>query len=110
MTEREIARNAVGLDVVNPRVERAAGSEIEAGIVAMARQQAALDGSTMQRKARVRAPIVERKCRTFAPKDTDRLSASLPGETACLLQLVQRPNCDAIAHGDLSNNALRPPR
>ena len=43
--------------VVRPRIERAAGREIEARVMPMARQDPVLDRAAMQRKAQVRAEI-----------------------------------------------------
>ena len=90
----------IGADVVGPRVERSARAQVEAGVVPVARQQAALDGPTVQREAHVRAPVVDRERPAIAPEDTDRLGAGLPGEAPRLLQLVQRPDGDAIDHGE----------
>ena len=94
-------------DVVSPRIERAARAQVEAGVVPMARHQATLDSPTVERKAHVRTPIVEREGCAFTPEDTDRLGASLAGQAPDPAQLLERPNRHTIAHRRLLNHAFR---
>ncbi len=49
----------VGPDVVRERIQGAAGLEVEAGVVPVARQQSVLDGAPVQGKAHVRAAVVD---------------------------------------------------
>jgi hypothetical protein len=88
----------VGADVVRPRIERATRAQVEAGVVPMARQQAALDCSAVERETHVRAPIVERERRPLAPEDTDWLGPGFTGEATGPAQLVNRSDPDSIAH------------
>ena len=91
--------DGVGPHVVGPGVERAAGPEVEAGVVPVARHQAALDGAPVERKAHVGAAVIEGERRAVAPEDADGLGPRLSGETAGPLQLAERPDRNAIVHG-----------
>ena len=88
----------VRADVVGPRVEGAAGTQVEAGVVPVARDEPALDGAAVQREPHVRAAVVEGVRVAVAPEHADRLGAGLPGEAAARLQLLERPDRDAIRH------------
>jgi hypothetical protein len=91
-------------DVVSPGVERATRPQVEAGVVPVARQQAALDGATVQREPHVRAAVVEGERRPVAPEDAHRLAAGLAGEAAGPLQVAERPDGNAIRHGALPSS------
>ena len=82
VTRVAVDLDRVGAHVVGPRVERAAGTQVEAGVVPVAGDEAALDGAAVEREAHVRAAVVERVRVAVAPEHTDRLGAGLAGEAA----------------------------
>ena len=90
--------DGVGADVVGPWVEGSAGTQVEARVVPVARDEPALDGTAVQWEPHVRAAVVEGVRVAVAPEHADRLRAGLPGEAAARLQLVERPDRDTVGH------------
>ena len=91
----------VGADVVGPGIERSPGAQVEAGVVPVARHQAALDRAPVEREPHVRAAVVEGERCTVAPEDADGLGTGLARQATGPLQLVERSDRDAVVHGVL---------
>src|SRR5271166_5974198 len=66
--------------VVRPQVEGAAAFEIEASVVPMTGQDAALDAAALEREAHVRAPIVECEDAPAVVDDEDRTMPTVHNE------------------------------
>ena len=64
--------DGAGRHVVCPKIEGTATREIEAGVVPVAGQGAVLDAAAVQRKAHMRAAIVEREDTIFVVDDKYR--------------------------------------
>jgi hypothetical protein len=77
--------------VVCPQVEGAAAFEIEAGMVPMAGQDAVLEAAAFERKAHVRAAIVESKDAAAVVDDKDGTMATVHNEPPFRLQPLKAP-------------------
>ena len=99
-----------GLRVVGPRIERAAGHEVEAGVVPVTGQEAGFDRALMQRKTEMRAPVLDRERATLVPDDDDGKRADLAQQPSFLLQFGERPEAsrrgERVGHG----STFRPTR
>jgi hypothetical protein len=101
-----------GRYVVRPQVEGAAAREIEARMVPMTRQDAVLDAAALERKAHVRATIVEREDAPAVVDDEDRPMAAVHDEPPLRLQLGENPGeCEfrvRSIHGPASRSLRTP--
>ena len=91
----------VGLDqhvesagVVGEEVERAAGHEVEAGVVPVARDEPGLDRALAQREAQVRATVFDRERPAVVPEHHDGHRAELREQLAGPAQLGGRARPD----------------
>jgi hypothetical protein len=80
-----------GRHVVRPQVEGAAAFEIEAGVVPMTGQDAVGDAAAIERKAHVRATIVERENPPAVVDDEDRPVVAVQHQPALRLQFLEAP-------------------
>src|SRR5260370_12886659 len=78
--------------VARPQIEGAAAFEVEAGVVPMTGQDAVLDAAALERKAHVRATIVEGEDAPAVVDDEDRTMATLHNEPPLRLQLFKAPH------------------
>ena len=78
-------------DVVRPQIEGAAACEIEAGVMPVAGQDAVLDAAALERKAHVRATVVEGEDAPAVVDDEDRTMATVHNEPPLRLQLLKAP-------------------
>src|SRR6185436_12521359 len=85
--------------VVRPGIERAAGREIEARVMPMARKDPVLDRAAMQRKAQVRATIIECEDPALVMHDDERSVRARCDDHFLSAQLVQRANADEFTFG-----------
>ena len=76
-----------GGNVVRPQIERAAAGEVEAGVMPMTGQDAVLDAATVERKAHMRAAVVEGEDVPAIVDDQDRRVAAVHHEPPLGLQL-----------------------
>ncbi len=92
-----------GLRVVGPRIERAAGHEVEAGVVPVTGQEAGLDRALMQRETEMRAPVLDREGASLVPNDDDGKRADLAQQPSFLLEFGERPEAgrrgERVGHG-----------
>ena len=89
VTRPSVDLDRVGPHVVGPGIERAAGGQVEAGVVPVAGDQPALDRAPMQREAHVRAAVVERVGLAVAPEDAHTMGTQLGQQLAIGLQRGQ---------------------
>ena len=90
-----------GRRVVRPEIEGAAAFEVEAGVVPMACQDAVLDAAPVERKAHVRATVVEGKNPPAIEEDKDRAVGAVHDEPALRLQLFEGPSkCEVRVRHD----------
>src|SRR5260370_41105865 len=75
--------------IVRPQVEGAAAFKIEAGVVPMTGQDAVLDAAALERKAHVRATIVEGEDAPAVVDDEDRTMTTLHNQPPLRLQLFK---------------------
>src|SRR5687768_13296271 len=75
-----------GRHVVGPEIEGAAAGEIEAGMVPVTGQDPVCDAAALQRKAHVRAPVVEREDTSLIVDEKDRRMPAVHDEAALGLQ------------------------
>jgi hypothetical protein len=80
-----------GRRVVRPQIEGTAAFEIEAGVMPMTGQNAVLDAAALERKAHVRATVVERKDAPAVVYDEDRAMATVHNEPPLRLELLKGP-------------------
>ena len=77
--------------VVRPQIEGATALKIEAGVMPMTGQNAVLDAAALERKAHVRATVIEREDAPVVVYDEDRAMATVHNEPALRLQLLKGP-------------------
>ena len=77
-------------NVIGPQIESAATRQVEAGVVPMTGQDSVFDRATMQRKAKVRTAIVERKHFTAIIYDEQWAVLAANDNHTRGLQLLQR--------------------
>ena len=77
--------------VVRPQIEGAAAFEIEAGVMPMTGQNAVIDAAALERKAHVRATVIEREDAPAVVNDEDRAMAAVHNQPALRLQLLKGP-------------------
>ena len=76
-----------GRDVIGPEIEGAAARQIEARVMPMTGQDAVLDAAAIERKAHVRAAVVEREDASPVIDHQDRGMATMHHEPTLGLQL-----------------------
>jgi hypothetical protein len=77
--------------VVRPQIEGAAAFEIKAGVMPMTGQNAVLDSAALERKAHVRATVIEREDAPAVVHDEDWAMATVHNEPPLRLQLLKSP-------------------
>ena len=101
------------LRVVGPEVEGAARLEIEPRVVPVARDQAGLDGSLMQREAHVRAPVLDGEAPAVVPEHDHREVADLGDQLPGLAELLGRagplPRGDHVVSPSFTGNTQAVP-
>jgi hypothetical protein len=75
--------------VVCPKIKGAAAFEIEAGVMPMTRQDAILDGASLEWEAHVRTTIVESEDAAAIVDDKDWTMTAAKNEAAFRLQLLK---------------------
>jgi hypothetical protein len=75
--------------VIRPQVKGATALEVEAGMMPMTGQDAVLDAAALERKAHVRAPIVEGKNAPAVEDDENRTMGSVHNEPALRFQVIK---------------------
>ena len=88
-----------GRHVVCPQIEGTATREIEAGVVPVAGQGPILDATAIQRKAHMRAAIVEREDATFVVDDEYRTMPPVRDQTSLRFQLLEAARTHEIRGG-----------
>ena len=88
-----------GRHVVCPQIEGTATREIEAGVVPVAGQGSILDATAIQRKAHMRAAIVEREDATFVVDDEYRTMPPVRDQTSLRFQLLEAARTHEIRGG-----------
>ena len=78
-----------GRNVVGPQVEGAAACELEARVMPMACENAVVDGSSIERKAHMRAAVVQGEHPPAIVDEKDRSMAPMEDEPSLFLQLVK---------------------
>ena len=85
-----------GRHVVGPQIEGAAARQIEARVVPVAGQDAVLDAAAIQRKAHMRAAIVEREHTTFVVDDEYRTMPPVRDQPPLRFQLLEAARAHEI--------------
>ena len=80
-------RDRADRHVVRPQVKGAAAFKIEASVVPMTGQDTVFDTAAIERKAHMRAPIVEREDAPAVVNDQDWAMATMHNEPPLRLQL-----------------------
>ena len=96
----------VGSHIVGKGVECAPRGQVEARMVPVARQQALVHGAPMERKAHMRATVVDGKSLLAVPEDADGPRADLCRQAPCLAKLVHRADPMADPRGAGCRNVL----
>ena len=79
--------NRAGRDIIGPEIEGAAARQIEARVMPMAGEDAVLDAAAIERKAHMRAAVVEREDAFRVINHQDRGMAAMQHEPTLGLQL-----------------------
>jgi hypothetical protein len=82
--------------VIGPRIERAAGCKIEAGMVPVAGQDAVLDRPAVQRKTQVRATVIEREHAAVVVHDHERAVRPRRDDHRLCAQFLEGTNADEL--------------
>ena len=102
-----------GRDIVGPEIEGAAAREIEARVMPMASEDAVLDAAAIERKAHMRAAVVEREDASPVVDDQDRGMAAMQHEPTLGLQLGEAACAHKVGgrhiHRCRSQCAVKPP-
>ncbi len=86
--------------VVGPEVERAARNEVEARVMPVTGDESGLDGALVERKAEVRAPVLDREGGVVVPEHDDGQRADLREEPPVRLQVCQGTGAHVVrSHG-----------
>jgi hypothetical protein len=98
-----------GRHVVGPWIERAAGSEIEARMVPMAGEDSVLDRAAMQRKAQVRATVIQREHAALVVHDDEWPVRPCCDGHLLSAQFFERTNADefTVGHGPSLRSRLQ---
>ncbi len=86
--------------LVGPLVERATRAEIEARVMPVAGEDPVADGAAVERKAHVRATVVDRVHRVALTEQADRLPVEVDDEAPRRAQLRQRRGTDETFRGN----------
>src|SRR3954468_4389263 len=102
-----------GRDIVGPEIKGAAARQIEARVMPMTRQDAVLDAAAIERKAHMRAAVVEREDASAVINDQDRGMAAMQHEPTLRPQLGEAECAHIIGgrhiHRCRSQCAVKPP-
>ena len=79
--------DGTGRDIVSPEIERAAARQSEARVMPMTREDAILDAAAIERKAHMRAAVVEREDASRVINHQDRGMAAMQHEPTLGSQL-----------------------
>ena len=85
-----VDRHVEATRVVGERIEGAAARKVEAGVVPVTRDEAALDRALVQREAHVRAAVLDRVRAVFVPEHHHRQRPDLGEQLPGLAQLLER--------------------
>ena len=103
LRRRDVHVDVVALDldreaaqVVGPLVERAAGAEVEARVVPVAREDPVADRPAVQGEAHVRAAVVDRVHLALVGEQADRVALDADDEPALGLELLERGGSPAL--------------
>ena len=95
-----------GRHVVGPQVERAAAFEIEAGMMPVAGEDAVLDAALVQRKAQMRAAVVERMHLALLVDHQERAVPPPDHHPAARFQIVERADVNPVPCRDVDGHDL----
>jgi hypothetical protein len=87
-----------GGGVVGPRVQGAAGVEVEPGVVPVTGEEAGFDRALVQWEAHVRAPVLDGPGAALVPDHDHGQGAHLREQAALPLQFVDRPGPHSLVH------------
>jgi hypothetical protein len=93
--------------VIRPLVERAAGAEIEAGVVPVTREDAVGDRSAVEREAHVRTTVVDRVDSVAVREEADRVALDVDDEPAGGAQVGERRRAHERVGGNGAHRVLR---
>ena len=92
--------------LVGELVEGAAGGQVEAGVVPVAREDPVADRPAVERKAHVRTPVVDRVYLLAFGEQAERVPVEVHDEAACGAELFERRSADATICCDSGHAVL----
>jgi hypothetical protein len=102
----ELDREAA--QIVCPLVERPAGAQVEPGVVPVAGQDPVRDRAAVQRKAHVRAAVVDGEDLVALGEEADDVAADVDDDPTGGAQLAQRSGAHEAGGSDLSSHEPHP--